>query len=323
MTLTYWLIIPFLHLMWMLFNMGKGKKAKGKKRRDGKKTKDNKAVGAGKSVWAHPTQEQHEMAVAAASQRMTDPLKSWTRLQNEECPICMLPLPIWLTESINCVICGTTVCMGCVISGSKVHARNCRDLDQTVEKAMLCPCCRTDTSSYDDEAILKTLMKRANAGQHEAMLRIGRCYFHGKMGLQQDKEDGLKWLHRAVEGGSGDAAGMFGTLYYSGDGVEQDDDKSLEYYQKATELGDSTAFLLIGHLLMNKGDIEEGILNLRKAAMCGVSGNDLFSELRNYFINGYITKDEYAFTLRENQKACNEMKSDEREMWSEHEKMKW
>ena len=116
---------------------------------------------------------------------------------------------------------------------------------------------------------------------------------------------------------------MFGKLYHSGDGVEKDDDKSLEYYQKATELGDSTAFLLIGHLLMNKGDIEEGILNLRKAAMCGVSGNDLFSELRNYFINGYITKDEYAFTLRENQKACNEMKSDERERWSEHEKMKW
>ena len=55
------------------------------------------------------------------------------------------------------------------------------------------------------------------------------------------------------------------------------------------------------------------MLNFRKAAMCGDS--DVFNLLRNCFKNGFITKDEYAYTLKENQAACNEMKSDAREAW--------
>ena len=47
--------------------------------------------------------------------------------------------------------------------------------------------------------------------------------------------------------------------------------------------------------------------------MCGTSEECLFNILRDGFKNGFITKDEYAFTLRENQKACNEMKSVDRE----------
>ena len=54
--------------------------------------------------------------------------------------------------------------------------------------------------------------------------------------------------------------------------------------------------------------------------MCGTSEECLFNILRDGFKNGFITKDEYAFTLRENQKACTEMKSDEREMWRKQRK---
>ena len=57
------------------------------------------------------------------------------------------------------------------------------------------------------------------------------------------------------------------------------------------------------------------MLNLRKAAMCGLSDDSLFDLLRNGFKVGFITKEEYAYTLRENQKACNEMKNGPREMW--------
>jgi len=44
-----------------------------------------------------------------------------------------------------------------------------------------------------------------------------------------------------------------------------------------------------------------------------MSDGGVFNLLRFGFTNGYITKDEYAFTLRENQKACNEMKSQARD----------
>ena len=64
-------------------------------------------------------------------------------------------------------------------------------------------------------------MKRANAGGHKAMLHLGVHYFHGDRGLPQDKDEGLKWYHRAVEAGSGDGDGMgaynIGTIYFTGD----------------------------------------------------------------------------------------------------------
>ena len=161
-------------------------------------------------------------------------------------------------------------------------------------------------------------MKRVNAGHHEAIYRVARYYFMGEMyGLRQDKAEGLRWHDRAIEAGSGDAAYNIGNIYLNGDGVEQDHVRAFEYFQKAAKLGDIHAFLQVGHVLLSKGEIEEGMLNYRKAAICGMSEDSLFDLLRNGCRDGFITKEEYAFTLRENQKACNEINSEGREMWKE------
>ena len=253
----------------------------------------------------------------AATNRTEDPLKNWTRLQNEECPICMLPLPLRGSDTTYCVTCGKTVCMGCMISTGIVHGRDSGDVEKATEKALTCPYCRSSTTRYDAKSVFEKEMKRANAGNAESMCRVGQCYSKGKMDLQQDKAEGLKWLHRSVEAGSGCAAFNLGRCYLKGDGVGQDNDKALEYFQKGADLGYIPAFSMIGHLLLYKGEIEEGMLNFRKAAMCGMSEDILFDQLREGFYYGYITKDEYAFTLRENQAACYEMKSDGREKWLE------
>ena len=247
--------------------------------------------------------------------------------------LCMLPFPLSEDEINYCFTCGKTVCYGCVLSTGLVHSRNCREFDvkKVVEKIMTCPLCRTNHASYDDKFTLKALMGRVDAGQHEAMCRVGEFFIKGKMGLRQDKAEGLKWYRRAVEAGSGKAARNIGTLkpdagsgnaayflgdcYWQGDGVEQDHDKAFEYFQTAAELGHVYAFLVTGTMLMQRGEIEEGMLNYRKAAISGMSGDSLFNALRNGFRDGIITKDEYAFTLREHQKACNEMKSDGRELY--------
>ena len=296
--------------------MGKGKKKanKGKNRSGGKKEKVREDTGVGGSSH-NITPELEERARLAAENRTEDPLKNWTRLQNEECPICMLPLPFRESDTIYCVTCGKTVCWGCVVSAGIVHKKDGVDVNKAFEKAMTCPYCRSNPASYDDKAALKALMRLTEAGEHEAMYRVGGYYFEGKMGLRQDKEEGLKWFHRAVEAGSGKAACDIGSFYYIGDGVDKDEDKALEYYQKAAELGNIPSFYALGNVLLERGKFEEGMLYLRKAAMCGLIYDSLFNILRNGFKCGYITKDEYAFTLREHQKACNEMKSDGREEW--------
>ena len=218
----------------------------------------------------------------------------------------MIPFPLSEDEINYCFTCGKTVCYGCVLSTGLVHSRNCREFDvkKVVEKIMTCPLCRTNHASYDDKFRLEKEMKRANAGNGESMFRVGEYYFNGERGLQQDKAEGLKWYHRAVEAGSGMAAYCLGNFY--------EDGEPLEYFQKAAELDFIPAFYTIGNLLIHKGEIEEGMLNLRKAAMCGLSDDSLFDLLRNGFKVGFITKEEYAYTLKENQKACNEMKSESR-----------
>ena len=107
--------------------------------------------------------------------------------------------------------------------------------------------------------------------------------------------------------------------YEEGDGVKQDIEKAIEYSQKSAGLGFIPSYFQLGSLLLfERGEIEEGLLNYRKAVMCGMNEEYIFDELREGFKDGYITKDEYAFTLRENQAACYEMKSDGRELWKRH-----
>ena len=48
----------------------------------------------------------------AAAKRTKDPLKSWVRPQREECPICLLPLPLRRNETLYHNCCGKTMCKG-------------------------------------------------------------------------------------------------------------------------------------------------------------------------------------------------------------------
>ena len=57
--------------------------------------------------------------------------------------------------------------------------------------------------------------------------------------------------------------------------------------------------------------------------MCGIGTDDkkdLFDQLRQGFNDGFITKEEYAFTLRTNQAAFDETKSEERELYKNYQK---
>lgn len=175
-------------------------------------------------------------------------------------------------------------------------------------RARFCSFCRSEST-----ANVQGDMKLAKAGHHKAMNRIGFFYFNGQKGLQQDKKAGMKWWRLAAEAGSSEAANNLGMCYRKDNGVEQDIDRALEYYRKEPRLGGVAGFVNIGALLMLQGSMEEAMLNLRKAAICGLSDKLIFNALRKGYRDGYITKEEYAFTLRENQKVNNEMKSESRE----------
>ena len=237
-----------------------------------------------------------ERAAAAAGRE--DPLLNWTRPEREECLLCMLPLPLNETETCYRNCCGKTVCYGCIYDQFQVDKKEGRrTLD--VLSCIICPFCRSEDSDLD---VLNHEMKLANAGNHYALWRIGQLHFKGRQGLRQDMKKGIQWWHRAAEAGSSSALTDLGVCYREGYGVAQNWVSALEYFQKAADMGNWKGFLMIGSLLLQQGSWEEGFLNLRKAVMCGYSAKDMFDNLRNGYRLGYITKEEYAFTLRENLK---------------------
>lgn len=254
-------------------------------------------------------------SVAAKRKRSEDPLINWTRPPREDCPICMLPMPLDIMEVTYSSCCGNSFCNGCLHDLILADVKEGRS---TVEesRARFCPFCRTECVAEDD--ILKYDMKLAKSGHRHAIYLVGGSHFDGEHGLTQNKAEGIKWWRRATEAGSPEAAHRLGCCSEEGDGVEQDNDKALECYKKAAERGDVDAFVSIGSLLAQKGEIEEALLNYRKAALCGLSEPEsLLSLLEKGYSDGYMTKEEYDFTLRENKKVRNEMKSESREMAKE------
>ena len=259
-----------------------------------------------------PTNEQHLAAIAAAAipAEREDPLLNWTPPAREECPICLLPLPFDEDQLFYKGCCGKTICGGCFHDQVLVDVKDGKPRSFEDSSVYICPFCRSED---DDVDVLDRDMKQAKAGHHSTFFHVGRHYFFGQMGLPQDKGEGIKWWRRAAEVGVSIAIFSLGICYEEGDGVEQNLDRALEYCQKAAELGNIDAFVAVGRLCIQKGEMDEAVLNLRKAVICGLSDIDQFNGLRACYRGEYITKEEYAFTLRENQKATDEMKSESRE----------
>lgn len=82
--------------------------------------------------------------------------------------------------------------------------------------------------------------KSANAGDPDAMYRLGMAYFDGR-GVERDYLEAFKWFQRAAQKGHVFAISMTGTCYYKGIGVEQSKTEAEKWFQKGADrfYGDS------------------------------------------------------------------------------------
>lgn len=100
----------------------------------------------------------------------------------------------------------------------------------------ICPFCRESVDTKE-EKVLEREKKLANAGRADAMNQLGDFYCAGSFGLEKDIDEGIKWYTRAMEAGSGSAAGTLGCIFHRGKEVDRNDTKALERFRKAAELG--------------------------------------------------------------------------------------
>ena len=155
------------------------------------------------------------------------------------------------------------------------------------------------------------MKKRAEGGDANAIRLLGSCYRDGDMGLPQDYDKAMELWLRAGELGSAMAYGKVADAYFIGECVERDE-KRAKYYEKLAAMG--------GHVLArhNLGCTEGNAGNTDRAVKhwmisAGAGDDDSLGKIREAFLHGHATKDDFEKALRAHKDANDQMRSEQRE----------
>ena len=219
----------------------------------------------------------------------------------EDCPICMLPLPLDAEKYFFKLCCGKVLCFGCIVSMTIEETRKGK------KKEHLCPYCRSPHSDEGQVEQYKNLMEKGNA---MAFFESGCYYARGTNGMRQDwvKANEL-WL-KAGELGSAEAYLNLGNSYYHVRGVEIDKKKAKHFYELSAMAGNAQARHQLGTLEGQAGNLQRAKKHYILAARAGYTPS--LDSVKQGFMAGLITKHEYENTLRAHQKRRDELKSDMR-----------
>ena len=225
----------------------------------------------------------------------------------EECPICMLPLPIGRDASIFKACCGKVICKGCICSMLKeAIGRGKIEMSQ-----QLCPFCREPYATSQNEEIDRT-KKLIESGNPYAYNKLGSHYAHGSLSLPRDYQKANELFLKGAQLGCAEAYYNLGVSYREGDGVEIDSKKSKYYFGLAAMDGHVQARHNLGCLEDRVGNQHRALKHFTIAAKTG--DMDALESVKQRLRIGYLTKDEYANTLRVHLDRQKEMKSDMRDV---------
>ena len=217
---------------------------------------------------------------------------------NEDCPICMLPLPELATGYKYKGCCGKMICSGCI------HAVRIRD------SVGLCPFCRTPAPDTDE--LVEQYKKRTEVDDAQAIRDLGCCYYHGMYGLPQNRMKALELWHQAAKLGHARPYYSIGLAHYTGNGVERNEEKASHYWELAAIGGDAQARFYLGALEGHHLGNHDRALKHWMIAVVGGSEESL-SAIQVMFKHGKVTKEDYAKALVARQAYLDEVKSPQRD----------
>ena len=217
----------------------------------------------------------------------------------EDCPICMLPLPLTEGEVQFQSCCGKMICRGCIYAMVEREGVN-----------TLCAFCRTPDPNSAKECI-KRLEKRMDKGNAAAFSMLAGFYAEGDMGLPQDWLKANELYLKAGELGCDEAYFNLGNAYDDGEGVDIDEEKAKHYWELAAMNRDVTARHNLGVIEEGAGNDERAFKHYILAASAGHP--ESLAVVKEGFMKGHVTKDEYKSTLRAYHECQTEMKSEARD----------
>ncbi|EJK59812.1 hypothetical protein THAOC_19922 [Thalassiosira oceanica] len=248
--------------------------------------------------WAH--RKQHKKACKQRAAELKDEQlysQGHERLEGDFCPICTLAIPLPVnTNSVFNTCCMKRICDGCDIAAKK---RGMND----------CPFCRTPYPDSDEE-MLAMVQARLAKKDPVAINFLGDRF--GKLGLQKDMRKAVKLRIEAAELGSIQALFNLGHAYYFGEGVQQDTAKAVEYYEKAAMQGCPLSRHELGCVeVSDRGNYDRSVRHFLISAKMGYE--DSLESIKETFMTGLATKEQYAEALKGYQNALEEMKSHDRD----------
>ncbi len=214
-----------------------------------------------------------------------------------ECPLCCLPLPIDPKKSAMMSCCCKMICKGCNFANKK------RENEQGLEER--CAFCRESMPESMGE-IKKNIMKRIKKNDPAAITQMGKMH-QG----EGDYGKALEYYTKAIELGDAAAHACLGNLFYYGLGVEKDMKKAFHHFEQAAIGGHPNARCLLADYETKNGRIERAAKHYIIAANLGCDTS--LSMIKDFFMQGLVSKEEYAAALRGHQAAVDATKSIARE----------
>ena len=152
---------------------------------------------------------QHKRACKKRAAELRDELlfKQPESTHLGDCPICMIPLPLDLSQSMMMTCCSQVICDGCA------HANQIREMNPLDEK---CPFCRNPAPTKEEAE--ENIMKRIGANDPVAMREQGiECYNKG------DYSSAFEYYMKAAKLGDVQAHYHLAGCYALGHGIEKDE----------------------------------------------------------------------------------------------------
>ncbi len=213
-----------------------------------------------------------------------------------ECPLCCLPLSIDSSKSTMMPCCCKWICEGCNYANQK------REIEGGLEPR--CAFCREPLPESQEE-FDKNILNRIKKNDPVAMTSQAKKHYHeGEYGKA------FEYLKNAAELGDAGAHFCLGDLYRNGGGVEKDTKKAVYHFEQAAICGHTPARGLLADYEWENGRFDRAAKHYIIAANLGCDIS--LQHVKELFVKGVVSKEEYAAALRGHQAAINETKSAER-----------
>ena len=233
----------------------------------------------------------------------------------EECPVCLVPLPLKPDKAMYWACCGKRLCTAC----SEEHVRALRVTNRKREKKKqlplknTCAFCRIPLHKNNAELIGR-VEERIKKKDTRAMVQLAWAYRKGNYGLQKNEVKAVELFDRAADLGSVEAIAIVGRgLAFGEHGFIKDEVTGRYCIEDAVVKGDIGSRYNLATLDVEERNYDHAIKHWHLAAAAGNKAS--MKKLWVCFNTKKLSKSDLEKALRAHKAATDKMNSEERERY--------